>query len=208
MGCDFFFFIIWRNSFLFQSTHPHGVRPQLIRLHSRRGGFQSTHPHGVRLRPAPRGPTAYISFQSTHPHGVRQGTIHRPGWYQIISIHAPTWGATGASSLYWYTIYVFQSTHPHGVRPLRRRCGPTTQPNFNPRTHMGCDRFPSSDFRPVPYFNPRTHMGCDGCGCRHGSPAGRFQSTHPHGVRQIYRRQYPHARHFNPRTHMGCDPQL
>ena len=101
-----------------------------------------------------------------------------------ISIHAPTWGATGdyqESGTITYdfnprthmgcdgikycvimSIVIFQSTHPHGVRPP---CGPRwTMPwrYFNPRTHMGCDRSLVMRFHLSRDFNPRTHMGCDG----------------------------------------------
>ena len=34
---------------------------------------------------------------------------------QLVSIHAPTWGATEQSCT-GYTYHKFQSTHPHGVR--------------------------------------------------------------------------------------------
>ena len=57
------------------------------------GLFQSTHPHGVRLSTwmvldcPPR-------FQSTHPHGVRHGVGHLNIGDLLVSIHAPTWGAT------------------------------------------------------------------------------------------------------------------
>ena len=76
--------------------------------------FQSTHPHGVRLNSTIDG-TAALQFQSTHPHGVRLPMTHlsifqrrfNPRTHmgcdiikhlfsliRIVSIHAPTWGAT------------------------------------------------------------------------------------------------------------------
>ena len=103
------------SSIVFQSTHPHGVR--LYASHCANcclgfnprthmgcdiaqsaqyraaGLFQSTHPHGVRLSTwmvldcPPR-------FQSTHPHGVRHGVGHLNIGDLLVSIHAPTWGAT------------------------------------------------------------------------------------------------------------------
>ena len=142
-----------------------------------------------------------------------------------ISIHAPTWGATGAV-LCRFALTLFQSTHPRGVRPAamtrygsilsfqsthprgvrpawQSDCKPMS--DFNPRTHVGCDR---ASLLPPPgngYFNPRTHVGCDGhqglllpdaaisihaptwgatsvvgyLSC----PTMLFQSTHPRGVR-------------------------
>ena len=79
--------------FMFQSTHPHGVRQSTfanslraskVSIHAPARGatyakrrlfrnlrFQSTHPHGVRLRRTERSKSE-IRFQSTHPHGVRR----------------------------------------------------------------------------------------------------------------------------------------
>ncbi len=97
----------------FQSTHPHGVRPSYKNIRANEQSFnprthmgcdlnlnsqiicfkfQSTHPHGVRLFPFLL-LVLIIMFQSTHPHGVRRrgGSI---GCHCLVSIHAPTWGAT------------------------------------------------------------------------------------------------------------------
>ena len=82
--------------------------------------FQSTHPHGVR----PLAKAMYLpalQFQSTHPHGVRLDYIKHLHLYQGVSIHAPTRGATK-------TFFIlgpsgrFQSTHPHGVRRPSLSC--------------------------------------------------------------------------------------
>ena len=56
---------------LFQSTHPHGVRPNVQNRLPHSVGFQSTHPHGVRQTSSHIYPGG-LGFQSTHPHGVRQ----------------------------------------------------------------------------------------------------------------------------------------
>ena len=55
---------------LFQSTHPHGVRPSICYHVATDSRFQSTHPHGVRLRYLIHN-WDRLQFQSTHPHGVR-----------------------------------------------------------------------------------------------------------------------------------------
>ena len=104
----------------------------------RYSGFQSTHPHGVR-HTVTFGGNEEILFQSTHPHGVR------PFWQlfhclntDIVSIHAPTRGAT----------YVMVTPFLMDV-------------SFNPRTHTGCDQSLHT-YGTQPYrFNPRTHTGCD-----------------------------------------------
>ena len=78
--------------------------------------FQSTHPHGVRLRLQGE-PHHDLSFQSTHPHGVRPSYIEAQTVHSsVVSIHAPTRGATLCNPSY-----------------LAACCC------FNPRTHTGCD---------------------------------------------------------------------
>ena len=99
-----------------------------------------------------------------------------------ISIHAPTWGATLAQREA-LTKLLFQSTHPRGVRHKGATRADTKPDNFNPRTHVGCDREPFAVLAHISYFNPRTHVGCD-AGAR---PCVCFQND------------------FNPRTHVGCD---
>ena len=101
----------------------------------------------------------------------------------VVSIHAPTWGATLLS--------VFRAKF--------LSC-------FNPRTHMGCDAANLEIFLHKLGFNPRTHMGCDNRtnfdfivnGVSIHAPTWGatlatlnayksellFQSTHPHGVRR------------------------
>ena len=77
----------------FQSTHPHGVRLYLLFSSLIISLFQSTHPHGVR-QPILCSKTERLSFQSTHPHGVRLTLRFFHLLHVFVSIHAPTWGAT------------------------------------------------------------------------------------------------------------------
>ena len=77
-------------------------------------------------------------FQSTHPSGVRLGHLSGFGARQVISIHAPQWGATLTVLCHTPSSKAFQSTHPSGVRrPPSRR--PASDVYFNPRTPVGCD---------------------------------------------------------------------
>ena len=95
IGCDSILYIIINVLFLFQSTHPHRVRPDFQHRAQEQHLFQSTHPHRVRPVNFIKSNNA-MKFQSTHPHRVRQV--------------------------------------PHG----------TSNPillSFNPRTHIGCDRY-------------------------------------------------------------------
>ena len=54
-------------------------------------------------------------FQSTLPHGERLGELFRLVRRELISIHAPAWGATDVTNVQT-TDGVFQSTLPHGER--------------------------------------------------------------------------------------------
>ena len=114
MGCDYDTTHKDDYKMLFQSTHPHGVRPLILNETKLVLRFQSTHPHGVR-RSDTVALKAHGGFQSTHPHGVRLASAYRLRNFSV-SIHAPTWGATQG----WYKDAhydsMFQSTHPHGVR--------------------------------------------------------------------------------------------
>ena len=55
--------------------------------------FQSTHPHGVRPRRSVNDLSTSL-FQSTHPHGVRLDRESKLTPSILVSIHAPTRGAT------------------------------------------------------------------------------------------------------------------
>ena len=108
-----------------------------------------------------------------------RAAFHRASLH--VSIHAPTWGATLATP--WYT---------------------SMSTSFNPSTHMGCDK---DDSYCLAVFIVSIHAPTWGatdtsylylCACK-------FQSTHPHGVRQSARLIYCSLPSFNPRTHMGCD---
>ena len=119
-------------------------------------------------------------------------SIHAPTWGATcgrapvshrhpISIHAPTWGATQADGSKLVAV-LFQSTHPRGVRLTRwRRL--FWQRYFNPRTHVGCDRWRRDLTVRQVYFNPRTHVGCDALASQLNAYFKAFQSTHPRGVR-------------------------
>ena len=135
MGCDAKQ-IAKTFSVKFQSTHPHGVRLPRPLFNSLIWSFNPRTRMGCDQRPVSNDGNG--EFQSTHPHGVRQSCrrfncagrhasfnprtrmgcdVELPGvnLAQIVSIHAPAWGATsrryGSTAVDW-----FQSTHPHGVR--------------------------------------------------------------------------------------------
>ena len=70
-----------------------GCDDQNIPFHTVFSIFQSTHPRGVRLS-FNNSPNIFEIFQSTHPRGVRQTRPVIALGSSMISIHAPTWGAT------------------------------------------------------------------------------------------------------------------
>ena len=98
-----------------------------------------------------------------------------------VSIHAPTRGATStAQSIFGCSL------------------------SFNPRTHTGCDRLEQTSKRSS---SVSIHAPTRGA-TRNLSPGRqscKFQSTHPHGVRQAAKVATPRENGFNPRTHTGCD---
>ena len=78
----------------------------------------------------------------------------------VISIHAPTRGATSAVLLL-----------------------PVATSNFNPRSHEGSDQTSTQSILTILYFNPRSHEGSD---LRQSASTCQksFQSTLPRGERQ------------------------
>ena len=117
VGCDRIMTCFDSPGFMFQSTHPRGVRLNHDIHFANVTVFQSTHPRGVRHVGLKR---IYdrVMFQSTHPRGVRPRrtscSIKRPsfnprtrvgcdvklrivGVVIAVSIHAPAWGATDES---------------------------------------------------------------------------------------------------------------
>ena len=188
---------------VFQSTHPHGVRPPALVLPSPVFVFQSTHPHGVRP-PASRGQRKK-SIVSIHA-PARGATVDWEAQYKatIVSIHAPARGAT-AARVRLEALEKFQSTHPHGVRRCLRVIhlrqdvvsihAPARGATINAISELG--PYHVSIHAPargataydVPSglgkmcFNPRTRTGCD--------------------ERRRERRSGRNS--FNPRTRTGCD---
>ena len=99
----------------FQSTHPHGVRPNFlgmawlqffVSIHAPTWGATASSSLllsrvDVSIHAPTWGATVQwfigsncLPFQSTHPHGVRRLLLNLFQHHQLVSIHAPTWGAT------------------------------------------------------------------------------------------------------------------
>ena len=127
----------------------------------KRGLFQSTHPRGVR-HVIKFLVTNVQQFQSTHPRGVRHVEYTSYVEHCRISIHAPTWGATGAWCDVFFA-YKFQSTHPRGVRRSLHRAVRRVQGISIHAPTWGATSRTRRKAGATAYFNPRTHVGCDPC---------------------------------------------
>ena len=123
--------------------------------------FQSTHPRGV--RPTTRLWNFRLNRFNPRTHEGCDPAILLTNSSRRVSIHAPTRGATG-KNLIRRPRSEFQSTHPRGVRLyIRRRT--IYRSSFNPRTHEGCDTSERHSKHLPQGFNPRTHEGCDYVRC-------------------------------------------
>ena len=100
----------------------------------------------------------------------------------IVSIHAPTRGAT--KFLFNDISHRYVSIHA----PTRGATSNRFQSTFSGLS-----------------FNPRTHSGCDYTSGEPKRYAILFQSTHPLGVRRKSGKIRSPKKCFNPRTHSGCD---
>ena len=103
---------------------------------------------------------AEIEFQSTHPRGVRPRPLFELLVDELVSIHAPAWGAT-------------RDRHPRDHQ----------QPVSIHAPAWGATRNLRRRRLPQGRFNPRTRVGCDFCAFRPSARLALFQSTHPRGVR-------------------------
>ena len=146
--------------------------------------------------------------------------------FYCVSIHAPTQGATRIEALRNFGS-MFQSTHPHRVRHCSFSVLSSLIAVSIHAPTQGATRTGSRTGRRSRGFNPRTHTGCDQGKKQRLFYANKFQSTHPHRVRQFvdervplqhgFQSTHPHRVRlylfssfpllfrFNPRTHTGCD---
>ena len=105
-------------------------------------------------------PATNSAFQSTLPRGERQNGGYATDVTYVISIHAPTRGAT--------FFLVVRRLHP-GISIHAPTRGATMwwvivdkyTVNFNPRSHEGSDGLALVKFAFQNDFNPRSHEGSD-----------------------------------------------
>ena len=188
---------------MFQSTHPHGVRQSTTFHLPRSKQFQSTHPHGVR-RIALGSAFFFLRF-NPRTHMGCDGIVQGNGYFDFVSIHAPTWGATCLSAwrLRASTVSIhaptWGATRPSEIARQITQVSihaPTWGATFS--NHVANGAIEVSIHAPtwgatvdlgnyvnkIIRFNPRTHMGCDKYTTISTASLNGFQSTHPHGVRQ------------------------
>ena len=144
--------------YIFQSTHPRGVRHCFSSINQTCQNFNPRTHVGCDFIVFFINQTCQNFNPRTHVGCDIKGGQKPP--YKNISIHAPTWGATFiAWNSFWenlfqsthprgvrrgllppfVVIYPFQSTHPRGVRLRQIFTLFLICCHFNPRTHVGCD---------------------------------------------------------------------
>ena len=143
----------------FQSTHLREVRPDIIEVVWKEAIFQSTHLREVRHIKVNKN-SVFLRFQSTHLREVRLPQEVQFANIFLISIHAPTWGATIPNlSLPNLSSYFNPRTYvrcDHYIFNSKIR-----STNFNPRTYVRCDYHTKQSSVKGWDFNPRTYVRCD-----------------------------------------------
>ena len=104
--------------------------------------------------------TCQKSFQSTLPRGERQAADSIQARKGIISIHAPTRGAT-FKDCYRLLCWIFQSTLPRGERQYFHFCSKMLKKISIHAPTRGATTFPGTFRSTYNYFNPRSHEGSD-----------------------------------------------
>ena len=109
----------------------------------------------------------------------------------MISIHAPTRGATVTLFGFWW-LNIFQSTLPREERQLDMLIKARNR-YFNPRSHERSDQIFQNEMEAGKNFNPRSHERSDDFCIMHNDCHFIFQSTLPREER--HKPPYPITRH-------------
>ncbi len=142
---------------MFQSTRPRGARP----------AYQKVYQDYYRFNPRAHVGRDIVVFVKSNDLAV---SIHAPTWgatgdecrgicTHTVSIHAPTWGAT-LGGVFSSSSNKFQSTRPRGAR-LSANGSLNVYGGFNPRAHVGRDYNSATNLYKANSFNPRAHVGRD-----------------------------------------------
>ena len=115
VGCDQGGQVAFADSIISIHAPQWGATHRRIRITRPDSQFQSTHPSGVRLLVRPVCGLLTVDFNPRTPVGCDLRAELLALIHEMISIHAPQWGATGLRRR-GVRQYSFQSTHPSGVR--------------------------------------------------------------------------------------------
>jgi len=148
----------FNNSGLFQSTRPRGARRDGYGIGSASAGFQSTRPRGARLD------SGLTDFDN-----------------QMVSIHAPAWGATGHFA--------------RGARKWR---------SFNPRARVGRDSLWAQSKARRQRFQSTRPRGARQVRQRRTKVKKMFQSTRPRGARPTHWQHHPRSERFQSTRPRGA----
>ena len=160
MGCDWAAASSWRSPENFNPRTPVGCDAWVISASRAATYFNPRTPVGCDGRGG--GEVAFLCiFQSTHPSGVRLARYTVAEIREMISIHAPQWGATG---------YAGTSDHPLTISIHAPQWGATDDAHGVRASHRisihapqwGATCPPGGASPSSAYFNPRTPVGCDG----------------------------------------------
>ena len=123
---------------MFQFTHPRGVRLYIVMMHSEsQRRFNSRTHAGCDMSCCSS--TVRIPIVSIHAPTRGATVFHFTKITHVcVSIHAPTRGATSFITEYAAKVR-FQFTHPRGVRHVLVFLNGFHTHCFNSRTHAGCD---------------------------------------------------------------------
>ena len=150
-------------------------------------------------------PCIVIMLVSILAHRVRLPSLTRKIQTFVVSIHAPTRGATCRASCIVNRQGFNPRTHT-GCDSKISFCL-STELSFNPRTHTGCDVGLLVSVWRGGGFNPRTHTGCDAYRCSPTSACSCFNPRTHTGCDCVSFASTIISSCFNPRTHMGCDDE-
>ena len=208
----------------FQSTHPHRVRQNIlgrtvsvfaVSIHAPTQGATSIGTSqytvwNVSIHAPTQGATqlpihscVLYQFQSTHPHRVR--LVFHGGLPAAtkVSIHAPTQGATNSELLKQELQRVSIHAPTQGATEIAKKLTDEICVSIHAPT-QGATRLANN---PAKNTGVSIHAPTQGAtNSRYGTKLrSRFQSTHPHRVRQTKSNNAISSDSFNPRTHTGCD---
>ena len=173
-----------------ESSRRHSFNPRarvgrdrsLMTFSNRFMQFQSTRPRGARLFSKFHGIGA-VMFQSTRPRGARRRAHSLPSDVPVVSIHAPAWGATGATS----------------IRSMWLPC-------FNPRARVGRDAGHRRRLRRGLWFQSTRPRGARPAPRIRERHRLRFQSTRPRGARRFNSASTARMREFQSTRPRGARP--